>query len=149
MIQLNQYLQDGANKQARAVLAILQGFSIEESWNSERREYEAQPYVARWENCREQGYVVSLRALGEQLHIAFFEHRNSDSICAIRWKQVYINSPTIDTAEFAGQCYKDKWDVSKEVRPGNITDMADWIGGEFESFWRDEKAKADAKKEAK
>ena len=68
--------------------------------------------VARWENCREQGYVISLRlpTYSKQLNIAFFEHRNTDSICAIVWEQRTLNSPTIETAEF-GDVYKTKWDT--------------------------------------
>lgn len=136
MTLLNHYLQDGANKQARAVLCMLQGFSIEESWNKEYHRYTADVNVARWENCREQGYVVMLRAKNrEMLNIAFFEHRNSDNICAIRWVQNGINSPTIDTADFDGACYSDKWDVNKQVSPGQISQMAEWIEEELTEFW--------------
>lgn len=137
MTNLNHYMQDGAGKQARAVLAYLQGNTIEESWNDATKNYDAEPQVARWENCREQGYVVSLNFQYKRwLRIAFFEHRNSDAICAIRWEQGnLINSPTIDTARFGEQCYKDKWDVSKEVSPGRADEMAEWIQRELEAFW--------------
>lgn len=137
MTNLKEYLQDGANYQAKAVLAFLQRMSIEESWNDERKEYDAEPKVARWENCREQGYIVSLRSKnrGQQLNIAFFEHRNSDSICAIKWEQISMNSITIDTAQFNGQCYNSKWDVSKSVSYGQAKELADWIEAELTEFW--------------
>ncbi len=134
---LNQYLNDGANYQARGVLCVLQRMTIEESWNDQYHKYDAEPMVARWENCREQGYVVSLRAgNGKQLHVAFFEHRNTDAICALRWEQNLTNSPTIDTADFGDKCYSDKWDISHQVGCEQFSEMAAWIEGELTEFWR-------------
>ena len=61
MTNLENYLEDGANYQSRATLMFLQrDADIEESWNDERKTYDAEIKVARWENCREQGYVLSL-----------------------------------------------------------------------------------------
>ena len=86
MIKLENYLQDGANYQARATLMYLQADAeIEESWNKCYEKYDAKIKVGRWENCREQGYVVSLKNKEKkQLNIAFFGHRNSDEIHAIK-----------------------------------------------------------------
>ena len=136
MTNLKNYLDDGANYQARAVLMFLQLYSdIELSWNNERKCYDAEIKVARWENCREQGYVVSLtNRERKQLNIAFFEHRNSDSICAIKWEQSSMNSLTIDNAKF-NDVYKDKWDVSHTVSYGEVKEMAEWIGEELEKHW--------------
>lgn len=129
---------DGANPQARAVLAYLSGHDgIEGSWNDARGGYEAEPTVARWHNCREQGYVVSMRSqnYGAQINIAFFEHRNSDRICAIEWEQTTINPPTIDNIETGGTVYKDKWDTSHEVSVGEAMQMAEWIFKRLAAFW--------------
>lgn len=128
---------DGANYQARAVLAILNSRQIEKSWNSTKEKYEAQPIVERWENCREQGYVISFRVghTPPQLNIAFFEHRNSESICAVAWEQSTINTPNINTMDTAGTVYKDKWDLSKTVLGGKYDEMADWIMERLEAFW--------------
>ena len=61
MTDFNKYMDDGANCQAKAVLAYLShNDGIEESWDTEQKRYTAEPKVARWENCREQGYVISL-----------------------------------------------------------------------------------------
>ena len=131
------YQEDGANRQARAVLAYLQGNSgIEKSWDGDKGKYMAEPQVARWENCREQGYVVYMRSkhYGKQINIAFFEHRNSDGICAVKWEQVTLNSPTIDTAEF-GNIYKDKYDTSFDVGYGKVVEMSDWIYEQLEEWW--------------
>jgi hypothetical protein len=137
MQDLKTYLRDGAGHQARAVLAILQeSADIEDSWDDTYKEYCAKPKVARWENCREQGYIVSLRSknYGKQLNIAFFEHRNSDSICAVRWEQYAINSITISNAKF-GDIYRDKHDVSFMVEYGEIVEMAEWIERQLADFW--------------
>jgi len=122
MIKLQNYMDDGANHQAKAVLAFMQ---VHDGM--------AQPEVARWENCREQGYVISMKnENGDQINIAFFEHRNTDSICAVEWKQNTTNAPTIDTAVF-GNVYKDKFDVSHRVGYGQISEMANWIWSRLEA----------------
>ena len=140
MNELRNYLRDGAGSQARAVLTHLQGLGeIESSWSDKNKEYRASIRVSRWENCREQGYVVMLRNVNfDQLNIAFFEHRNSDSIHAIMWKQNTINSPTIETANF--QCdgkevYKDKFDTSHFVSYGQYVAMAEWIHSQLSDYW--------------
>lgn len=137
--KIHEYFNDGANYQAQAVLAALKGKigdGIESSWNKEFSKYDAEVTVSRWENGREQGYVSTLRSknFSRQLNIAWFEHRNSDPICAIRWEQVTMNSPTIDTAKF-GDVYKDKWDTSHAVSYGKFSEMAEWISDQFENFW--------------
>ncbi len=129
-MKLNDYMDDGANYQAQGVLAFI-------------RDHESQTKVARWENCREQGYVLTLVApdYKEQLNIAFFEHRNSDSICAVKWKQTpTINAPTIDTAKFNG-VYTDKYDVSHSVGYGEITEMSHWIRKQLDDYIEEKQVK--------
>lgn len=136
MTKLKNYLEDGANYQARATLMFLQrDADIEESWNDKWKRYDAEIQVARWENCREQGYVVSLRnKKREQLNIAFFEHRNSDSICAVKWQQESMNTLTIDNAKF-GDVYKDKYDTSHSVEYSKAYEMAEWIIEQLREHW--------------
>jgi len=141
MTELSTYLMDGANYQARAILMCLQiNSDIESSWNEEYKTYDATIQVARWENCREQGYIVSLRSkdYSKQLNIAFFEHRNSDNICAIKWEQLSMNSITIDNAQF-GDVYKGKWGVSHSLGYGKYLEMSVWIMNELETFWNTNK----------
>lgn len=147
MTNLKNYLEDGANYQAKAVLAFVQiNGDIESSWDSEEKKYIAEPKVARWENCREQGYIISLKTkdYSKQLNIAFFEHRNSDDICAVKWEQNSMNTITIDNAEF-GDVYKDKYDTSFDVRYGEVVKMADWITKELNEFWVSNLIKKDIK----
>ncbi len=128
MTNLKHYMQDGANAQARAVLALLQD-DIDE---------DREVRVSRWENCREQGYVISVLSpnFREQLNIAFFEHRNSDLIHAVKWQQTTINAPTIDTAKF-GDIYKDKYDTSFSVGYREIAKMTKWIVEQIEDFLKE------------
>lgn len=132
------YGSDGASPQAKATLAMFQsvlGDGIESSWDDKFKRYGAQINVARWENCREQGYVLTMRSKNykQQLNIAFFEHRNTDSICAVRWEQVTMNSPTIDTMQ--GDEYNSKWDTNHDVPYGEAVEMAKWLLNEFQTFW--------------
>ena len=126
-------------EQAKAVLLFLQcNDGIKPSWCDKQKKYLANPKIARWENGREQGYIISLRSLlcPRQLNIAFFEHRNSDSIEAIKWEQ-YSDTPiTIDTAIF-GDVYKNKYDTSFSVNWGDVLGMSQWITNELEEFWED------------
>lgn len=141
MTNLMYYFNDGANCRAQAVLCYLKGFGeIEDSYNKDLNSYEAEIELSRWENCREQGYVIMLNSEGhkKQLNIAFFEHRNSDNLGAIKWEQVTVNAPTIDTAKF-GKNYKNTFDLSFEVKYDEAYKMAEWISTELNKFWTENK----------
>lgn len=126
---VKEYLQDGADYQSRAVLMLIQGLLGGYEFGYKK------PTVARWSNCREQGYVISTNTFkGKDMHIAFFQHRNSDSIHAVRWEEPYIeNPPTIDTANF-GEVYKDKFDTSFQVKPHEIAKMSEWIVEQIRAY---------------
>lgn len=147
MTGLKNYMQDGANVQARAVLCFLQGVCHFIHDDEFAKILGNSIYVARWENCREQGYVVTMNVTNGkdyyQLNIAFFEHRNSDSIHAVKWEQTLMNSPNINTARF-GDVYKDKYDTSHAVGYGQVLEMAQWICSELEAYFI-EKSKPVAK----
>jgi hypothetical protein len=137
MANLFNYMDDGAKAQAKGVLAYLQQpDGIEKSYCDEEKRYLAEPKISRWENCREQGYVIYMRSrnMDKQINIAFFEHRNSDEICAIKWEQLSTNAITIDTMK-TKDVYNTKWDISHSVPYGQVSEMADWIYKELETFW--------------
>lgn len=141
MVNVLHYHADGANRQAQGVLAMFQYLlcdGIEDSYNEEYNCYDAEIKVARWENCREQGYILSLNAprySSNQLNIAFFEHRNHDGICALKWEQYALNTINIDTIKDGA--YESKWDSDYEVKYGEAFKMAKWIHKEFTNYWRD------------
>lgn len=128
---------DGAAAQARACLAYLQDGYIEASWDETKLEYTAEPTVARWHNCREQGYVISLSTplYTRQLNIAFFEHRNNDELCAVKWEQFTINPPTIYT--IPATAYPNKWAISHTEPFNHAYEMASWILTELNTFWKE------------
>jgi hypothetical protein len=137
---------DGANSSARAVLALLQSREgIHESWDAERKAYLAVPEVDRWHNCREQGYIISLKGPDyyNQLNIVVYEHRNSDAICALMWEQTSMNP--INLATLKEGVFNSSSDYTHSVNHDEITDMADWIMKQLTQFWVVEAAKATAK----
>jgi hypothetical protein len=89
--ELKQYQSDGANFQAKSVLAAVQYLSYNlEGWK-----------VTRWENGRENGYTVFKNIWGEgltpnQLNITFCECRNSDNIIVYVWYKRTFNAPVLD-----------------------------------------------------
>lgn len=138
-MSLLNYLEDGADPQARAVLAYLSQYDgVEASWNDNVSRYLAEPKIARWHNCREQGYItyMSSPCFTRQINIAFFEHRNSDQICCVVWDQTSAGNPlNIQSMDTQGTIYKDKYDVSHAVPYGAALKMAEYIMNELEEFW--------------
>lgn len=136
-MKLIEYLQDGACMQARCVLCYLQtNVCIFEDDEDPYKIKTGDIEVGRWENCREQGYCVSLAKNGISLNIIFFEHRNSDSICAVKWQENgMINTPSLDSPELKKtKWYNDKFAVDKKVPYMHIREMGDWILNEFKQF---------------
>jgi hypothetical protein len=130
------YHADGANRNAQAVLAMLQyriGDGIEASYKDGR--YRAEIEIARWSNGREQGYIAYLQNEADKtLNIAWYEHRNSDKICALAWEQTAFPNPiTIETMDRS--TFKNKWDVAKTVSYNEAYEMATWIYEAFDLHW--------------
>lgn len=132
-INLDSYMLDGSCGQARATLACLQEII-------DLEDYEVNtfflPKVARWENGREQGYVVSCldRNTCDQLNIAFFESRNSRDLQAILWEQRTLNSPNICSTQ-QSEDFKKAYENIHSVGYYQILEMAKWIKKEIESFY--------------
>jgi len=120
---LNNYLYDGAGSQAKATLAILQGLL---SGNI------PEVKLGRWENGREQGYIVYYynSKIQKQINIAFFEYRKTDDLCAIKWEQTSIDKAiTLVNADLPAP-YKHSY----EVNYGQILKMAKWITKEIKKI---------------
>lgn len=135
MTSLNHYLDDGANAQARAVLAFVRlqiGDGIEESWDSEWKRYLADIKVSRFDNCREQGYFVYLRSRDyrKQISIAFAEYRSSDSIVVYTLDGITSNAPTLELFERN----EHGWD-GRFFNYGQIVEAAEFIAERLTEFW--------------
>lgn len=128
---------DSTGVQARVVRAYLSAHDgLPSSYDHARKDHLVRPEITPWFNGRERGYVITLRNrnFSRQLNIAFFEHRNTDQICAWRWEQVTMNPPTIDTMvpkPTSGYAH----DHAVNVHEGHL--MADWIYGQLDSFWKE------------
>ena len=125
---LEHYFEDGAKWQEQVVLMILKGRMIEvigDTYDTKKSEYKAKICVGRYENCREQGYVFTLMYDDRQLaHYCVFEHRNSDSICVIKFNKYCLNTPTIEEI-WEGR--KDKYDVTKSFNYMAFNSVTDYI----------------------
>jgi hypothetical protein len=128
MYNIENFLYDGANMQAQIIAIIIREQKarvLDLIWNKEWQDYEGRIAIGRFENCREQGYVVSLNDYkGNQRNYAFYEHRNSDNICVLVRDGVTINTPSL---EYMWEGKKDKWDVDKTFSYGEWQKCADWI----------------------
>ena len=134
MIDIECYMNDGANWQAQCVLAYLRrhgnGVVEDLTWNKENKRCDGELYVGRCENCREQGYVFTITYGVKQLaHFWVYEHRNSDDLCVVEFEGHFINTPTINDIPM-----KDKYDTTKEFSCGDIVDCGDWIIDRIEYY---------------
>lgn len=127
-LNIENYMSDGAGWQEQVVMMILKGRINEvtdSTFNSEHHRNDAEIVIGRYENCREQGYVFSLKYKYNQLaHYCVFQHRNSDSICIIKFKGDFINTPTIDDI---WKDRKDKYDYDKSFEYKHFNEVVDWL----------------------
>lgn len=127
MINIENYLDDGANWQSQCVLAYLRymgnGIVKNLTWNKEKNRYDGKLRVGRCENCREQGYVFSvIYGIKQLVHFWVYEHRNSDTLCVVEFEGPFINTPTINDIPM-----KDKYDITKEFACGKVIACGEWI----------------------
>lgn len=135
MINIENYMHDGANWQAQAVLAylrVIKNDAIYESWNKTRCRYDAEVVVGRYENCREQGYIFSVVYDGEQRNYCVYEHRNSDQLCVVVFDGLTINTPTLDmVCDAMGD---SKCNYTKAFDYGEIVSCGDYIVEDMKEF---------------
>lgn len=129
----------GIGAAALAVQAYIDSHDgVESSWNSEKRCYEAEPRVAPWYNGRERGIVIYMNSHNykDQINIAVYEHRNSDNICALMWRQnTFLNPPSL--AILPDHVFKDKWDVTKVWDYTGASEAASWVVEQLNQFWKE------------
>ena len=115
MTNIYSYLNDGANWQAQCVLNYVRSHA------DLSNDYAI--FVGRYENCREQGYVFTLTKRWEQLlHIAVYEHRNSDDLIVKSFKGTFINTPRAEDLNM-----EDKYDYDESFNVGNIVDCGKYV----------------------
>lgn len=138
---------DGAHPSAAAVLALVRlklHEGIQDSWDDERRAYRAEPRFVRFDNCREQGYIIFMQHYmpnfdKKQINIAFAENRSSDDIVVYVFETATFNAPTV--ADFP----EEVWTAGRHFFKYNEHyQAAEFISEQLVEFW----AKVAPKKEA-
>lgn len=135
MVNIENYMHDGANWQAQYVLAYLRFTKnrvIDKTWNDDNKCYDASFVVGRYENCREQGYIFSVRYNCKQRNYCVYEHRNSDDLCVVVFDGITINTPPNDMVfEAMGD---SKWNYTKAFPCGQIMECGDYILDDIKKF---------------
>lgn len=144
MVSIENYNQDGACWQSRAVLAYIQSqiFRLEDFFG---KDIFYLTRVGRYENCREQGYVVSVSTTTEQINIAFYEHRNCDDICTLVADGTTINTPNVDFMWKDRGENPSKYDYNASFRYGEIVKCGKWIIDEIMEWAEKIKANREVK----
>ena len=129
MTNIENYMQDGACWQAQAVLAYVRG-NIYHLTDDKYYKTSLRIRVGRYENCREQGYVISIRFFGKkdgspsyiQHNYAVYQHRNTDTICVLISNTWTTNTPGVD------DMWKDKGENPKSCQYDRGFDWDDISG---------------------
>ncbi len=92
-----------------------------------------------WYNGRERGVLITVaHPGGPGGHIAVFEHRNSDCICAVTWAEVEVDlmgpPPTIDNVPPG--IYESKWDAKEIAGYGEIGKAVEWVYNQMGVLYR-------------
>lgn len=131
MAQIREYMNDGANWQAQAVLAYMRGhiFRIEDvvKYTHKDKNLYLHTKVGRYENCREQGYVFSIQVGIKERHYAVYEHRNSDQLIVLIANGLNMNTPSVDFMWKDRGENATKYDYNKSFNWGEITECGGWI----------------------
>lgn len=140
-MKIEQYMNDGACQQAQMVLAYLRGYneSILDAgeYNKTCQEYDASLEVGRFENCREQGYVFTIRSRkhpDRQGNWWVYEHRNVDHVVVVFLNKRTINTPTLD--DFCEAIGDDKYNVTKDFKY-DIMACCEWLKQEMTDWLQD------------
>lgn len=139
MINVENYMDDGANWQAQSVLAYIRslGYCPNIFYNKETRNYDVDILVGRCENCREQGYIFALRerkSFKVLMNYWVYEHRNSDDLCVVKFEGSFLNTPTINEIPM-----KHKNDITQSFGYGQIVECGQYIIDDMKYIYEKEK----------
>ena len=135
MINVEHYMNDGANWQAQAVLAYIRRLTSKVVDATQRLITDPVIEVGRYENCREQGYVFRLRiGCNTLMNYAVYEHRNSDQLIVLKSDRSTINTPSIGEM-WNGR--ESKYDYDEGFDFGQIIDCGDYILDDMVNLVRD------------
>ena len=132
MVSLESYLNDGACPQAIAVLGLMKAHA---DYILDR--FDAELFVGRYENCREQGYVFTIRYKGLQRNYAVYQHRNSDALCVLISNVYTIGAPQVDEMWADKGENATKYDVDAQFGYAKVEDCANFIERDMLNFLKD------------
>ena len=133
-MELQKYMNDGANWQAQVILIYMRHYEdliLEDTYNNDIRCYEASLSVGRYENCREKGYIFSLRYKGMQRNYAVYEHRNTDNLCIVANNIETINTPSAATIY---ENMRDKYDTTVNFDYCDFEECSIWLIEDMRKF---------------
>lgn len=125
----------GLNEQALEVLKLLSAIDIEEVGNCSNT---ISIHTYPWYNGREKGFCISIfERIEEIMHIAVFEHRNTDEIHCLLWitDNVYWNGPVADEKTIE-KAYKggSKHDTTTHFRYACYNECVEWVIEKIKCF---------------
>ena len=91
-------------------------------------EIRCKPYM----NARERGFVLEIRQgigfdlIHDPVCLAFFEHRNSDALCCIRWTPTFPRW-SYSAEDIPESVYPDKWSVTKSWDYMDLTGAYEYV----------------------
>lgn len=136
LTNIEHYFCDGANYTIQALMCLCKKIYLGYSKDYiEKRDIKDiySPYnrpqimVGRYENCREQGYVLTLMSsqCGKQIaHYAIYEHRNSDNICVNKFHGVFTDTPDCE-AVWSGKA--SKYDYDQAFSYNEVWEAYGWL----------------------
>lgn len=114
----------GMNPQAHLLLQVIAQRVDAEVEESEHLWMTTSPYT----NCREMGFVLSVIGFGkvDTLNLCFYEHRNSDSLCAIKWRGQLPIDGGCRAEHIPTEVFPNKWSPTMEWGHGKLWEAAAW-----------------------
>ena len=141
MTQIENYMNDGACWQAQMALAYLRGHSEAildaGEYVTKARHYDARLEVGRFENCREQGYVFTIRSWKHperQGNWWVYEHRNVDHVVVVFGNKRTINTPTLE--DFCEAIGDDKYNITRDFGY-DINALCEWLEQDMKEWLTD------------
>ena len=122
----------GKHKPYLLICELQKNNAMSNTWNDENKMYLADVFVGRYENCREQGYIFSVRYKGKQRNYVVYEHRNSDQLCVVAFDAFSIGTPQ---KELVWDAMGDnKWNYTKAFGFGETVSCGDYIVENMKEF---------------
>ena len=119
------------NAQAYALMHFL---STQEPHTARYHDGKYQIYIRckPYMNARERGFVLEIRQgigfdlIHDPVCLAFFEHRNSDALCCIRWTPTFPRW-SYSAEDIPESVYPDKWSVTKSWDYMDLTGAYEYV----------------------